>query len=227
MRKYAILGLLPALLLAAACSTSKISIRKDALRQMQTIAVMPFSSTVADAKVTRESTEIFRSAMVASGFKVLEREKIDKILKEKELAQTGLIENKALEAGQLLGAEGTMLGEITAHEVHSEIVEAELPDEGPGKYDAKNDKGDGTYFRRGAKWFKKDKRDTFQFQIVVRLVSNIDSQTVLTVQNEYPVRTFSGDSGGLRPANIDQFRAQVLAQMSKDIEKAIREAKEK
>jgi hypothetical protein len=227
MNKHVIQGALAAMLLTAACSTSKISIRKDALRQMQTIAVMPFSSTVADAKVTRESTEIFRGAMLASGFKVLEREKIDKILKEKELAQTGLIENKALEAGQLLGAEGTMLGEITAHETHSETVETELPEEGPGKYNPKNDKGDGTYFRRGTKWFKKDKRDTFQFQIVVRLISNIDSQTVLTVQNEYPVHTFSSDSGELRPANLDQFRAQVLAQMSKDIEKAIREAREK
>lgn len=194
---------------------------------MQTIAVMPFTSAVADAKVTRECTEIFRSAMLASGFRVLEREKIDKILKEKELAQTGLIGNKALEAGQLLGAEGTMLGEITAHEMHSETIEVELPEEGPGKYNAKNDKGDGTYFRRGTKWFKKDKRDTFQFQVVVRLISNIDSQTVMTVQNEYPVQAFSGESGVMRPANLDQFRAQVLAQMSRDIEKAIREAKEK
>ncbi len=226
MRTSAIGGVLPALLLTAACSTSKISIRKDALRQMQTIAVIPFTSTVADAKVTRECTEIFRSAMVASGFKVLEREKIDKILKEKELAQTGLIENKALEAGQLLGAEGTMLGEITAHEKSSQTIETELPEEGPGKYDPKIDRGDGTYFRREGKWFKKDIRDTYHFQIVVRLVSNLDSQTVLTVQNEYPVWTFSSEAGDMKPANLDQYRAYVLARMAKDLEKAVREARE-
>lgn len=161
MRIKGFLAIIVIQLLASACSTSKISIRKDALQQMQTVAVIPFSSAVAEAKVTRESTEIFRSALLAAGLRVLEREKIDKLLKEKELAQTGLIENKALEAGQLLGAEGTMVGEITAHEMHSETVEAELPEEGPGKYDPKNDKGDGTYVRRGAKWFKKDKRDTF------------------------------------------------------------------
>jgi len=127
----------------------------------------------------------------------------------------------------MLGAEGTMLGEITAHEMHSETVESELPVEGPGKYDTADDHGDGTYVRKGTKWFRRDKRDTFQFQIVVRLVSNIDSQVVLTVQNEYPVRTFNNDSGGLRPASIDQYRAQVLAQMAKDVEKSVKEAREK
>lgn len=222
-RNYALF--LVALAVLTSCSTSKISIRKEALLQIKTIAVMPFTSTVADAKANRESTETFRGAMVASGFKVVEREKIDKILKEKELAQTGLVENKVLETGSLLGAEATMLGEITAHEFKTETVEHELSTEGPGKYDPKLDRGDGTFVKRGDKWFKKDKRDTYQFQVVVRLISNLDSQTILTVQNEYPVRTFSVDSGGIRPANLDQFRAQVLAQMAKDIEKAISEAR--
>ena len=72
---------------------------------------------------------------------------------------------------------------------------------------------------------KKDKQDTYQFQVVVRLISNVDSQTILTVQNEYPVRTYTADSGGMRPANLDQFRAQILVQMAKDIEKAIAEAR--
>ena len=161
-----------------------------------------------------------------TNFTGVHRYGIDKLLKEKALAQSGLVDNKAIEAGQFLGAEGTMLGEITAHELKSETVESELPSEGPGKYDAKLDKGDGSYFQRDKKWFKKDKRDTFQFQIVVRLISNIDSQTILTLQNEYPVRTYTVADGGLRPANLDQFRAQVLAQMGKDLEKALKEARE-
>jgi hypothetical protein len=209
----------------AACSTSKISLRKDAVKQLRTVAVMPFTSNVAGEKVTRECSEMFRAGVLASGIQVVEREKIDKLLKEKALAQSGLVDNKAIEAGQFLGAEGTMLGEITAHEMKSETLESELPPEGPGKYDAKLDKGDGTYFQRNKKWFKKDKRDTFQFQIVVRLISNVDSQTILTVQNEYPVRTYTSDNS-LRPANLDQFRAEVLAQMAKDIEKALKEARE-
>ena len=209
----------------AHCSTSKISIRKEALLQVKTIAVMPFTSTVADGKATRESTETFRGAMVASGFKVVEREKIDRILKEKELAQTGLIENKVLEAGSFLGAEATMLGEVIAHDLKSEVVEHELPAEGPNAYDLKLDKRNGTFFKRGDKWFKKERHDTYQFQLVVRLISNIDSQTILTVQNEYPVRTLTDDSISMGPATLDRYRAQVLAQMAKDIEKAIAEAR--
>lgn len=225
MRKN-IYMVLATVIIVANCSTSKISIRKEALKDLKTVAVMPFSSSVADTKASRESTEMFRGAMIAAGFKVVEREKIDKILKEKELAQTGLVENKALEAGAFLGAEATMLGEIVAHEMKSETSEHELSSEGPGKYDPKLDKGDGVFIKRGDKWFKKDKRDTFQFQVVVRLISNIDSQTILTVQNEYPVQTYTSDSGGIRPANLDQFRSRVLAQMAKDLDKAIKEARE-
>ena len=100
-----------------------------------------------------------------------------------------------------------------------------------GSARARLDKGDGVFSQREVRpgekrWYKKDKRDTFQFQIVVRLISNVDGQTVLTLQNEYPVRTYTADSGSLRPANLDQFRAQVLAQMAKDIEKALKEARE-
>ena len=225
MQNTRIVTVILAALLGVACSTSKISLRKDAVKQLRTVAVMPFTSPVAGEKVTRECTEMFRAGLVAAGIQVVEREKIDKLLKEKALAQSGLVDNKAIEAGQFLGAEGTMVGEITAHELKSETVESALPSEGPGKYDAKLDKGDGTYFQREKKWFKKDKRDTFQFQIVVRLISNIDSQTILTVQNEYPVRTFTAENS-LRPANLDQFRAEVLAQMGKDLEKALKEARE-
>jgi hypothetical protein len=205
--------------LAMSCSTSKISIRKDAIKQLKTIAVMPFKSSIADAKVTRECTESFKSSMLTAGFQVVEREKINKILKEKELAQSGLVDNKAIEAGQFLGAEATMLGEITAHEMTSDEITVEdtspqpPPPAGVSPYDR-------------PKRYKKEKRDTFQFQIVVRMISNIDAQTILTLQNEYPVRTYTASQGGLNPANLDQFRSQVLNQMGKDLEKAVKEARE-
>jgi len=205
--------------LFVSCSTSKISVRKDAIRTLKTIAVVPFTSSVADGKVTRECTEAFRGSMIAAGIRVVEREKLDKLLKEKELAQTGLIENKAIEAGQFLGAEGTMFGEIIAHEVKSEEVTVEDTSPQPAP-------PPGTAPHERPKRYRKARQDTYQFQIVVRLVSNTDSQTILTLQNEYPVRTFGPESAGLRPANLDQFRAQVLTQMGKDIEKAIKEARE-
>lgn len=214
------------LAIAVSCSTSKISIRKDELKKLQTVAIVPFSSAVANAKVTRESSELFRGTFVASGLKVVEREKLDKVLKEKELVQTGLVENKAIEAGSFLGAEATLFGEITSHEMKSETREVELPSEGLGSYDPLLNRGDASYFQKSGKWFRKEKIDTFYFQIVLRMVSNIDSQTILTLQNEYPVKTFDQSNSQFRPADLDQFRSQVLAQMSKDLEKAIREARE-
>ena len=217
---------LPAMALVLfSCSTSKISIRKEAVKQLKTVAIMPFTSAVASEKVTRESSEMFRSGLIAAGIQVVEREKIDKLLKEKALAQSGLVDNKAIEAGQFLGAEGTMLGEIIAHDVKSEEYTVEVVDNTPLSPPPTGSTGNSDLQKRPKK-FKKEKRDTYQFQIVVRLISNIDSQTILTLQNEYPVRSFTTADGNLRPANLDQFRAQVLAQMGKDLEKAIREARE-
>jgi curli biogenesis system outer membrane secretion channel CsgG len=201
------------------CSTSKISIRKDAIKQIKTIAVMPFKSSVADAKVTRESGEAFKGALINAGFQVVEREKLNKVLKEKELAQSGLVENKAIEAGQFLGAEAIMLGEITAHEMTTDEVTVEDTSPQPPL-------PTGTSPLDRPKRYKKERRDTYQFQIVVRVVSNSDAQTVLTLQNEYPVRSYTASQGSLNPANIDQFRSQVLTQMGKDLEKAIKEARE-
>lgn len=222
MRKKNFAGL-GVIVLFAACSTSKISIRKDALRNIKTVAVIPFTSPVADAKVTRDCTEAFKGSMITAGFKVVEREKLDKILKEKELAQSGLVENKAIEAGQFLGAEGTLFGEITAHEMKSDEITVE--DNSPQPPQPTGTSPMVSPLDR-PKRYKKEKRDTYTFQIVVRLVSNVDSQTVLTLQNEYPVRSYGSETAGMRPANIDQFRAQVLSQMGKDIEKAIKEARE-
>ncbi|MBV6492654.1 MAG: hypothetical protein LDLANPLL_00651 [Turneriella sp.] len=221
MRKLTLPIVVIASFAVLACSTSKIAIRKEALLKIKTIAIIPFTSTVADERVTRDSAETFRSSLLASGFQIVEREKLAKILKEKELAQTGLVDSKAIEASQLLGADATLLGEITSYQMKSEEVTVDDTPTPQPNASANNPQNPHAHHK------KKVRRDTFEFQISVRLVSNVDGQTILTLQNEYPVYTFDESSGVMRPPNLEAYRVQVLSLMGKDLEKAIREAREK
>ncbi|MBS0618938.1 MAG: hypothetical protein JSR44_12165 [Spirochaetes bacterium] len=221
------LSLLPAgiILCCASCSTSKISIRKSALLQVQSVAVMPFTSTIADANVRRDTTQNFSSALIDSGLSVVEREKLDKLLKEKALAQSGLVDNKALETSQFLGAQATLFGEITAYSRKSEeylrTVQA-ITTFGPGTPTGVMSVGNPHVTPTEQ---VPDTRETYEFQVVIRLVSNIDGQTILTAQNEYPVQVFTADTAGTKPANLDEYRSWVLSQMASDLTKAIKDAR--
>ncbi len=224
MRKYIFFVVL--IPLVVACSTSKISIRKEELKKIKTVAVMPFTSTVADAKVTREATEVFRASLVEAGFSVVEREKLEKILKEKELAQTGLIENKALETSQFLGAQATLLGEVTGYSLKVEDYMRTVTEPGAYPVNPKTGQADTTQPRLSTTKQVPDKRKTFEFQVMVRLVSNVDGTTIFTVQNEYPVQTYTADTPGIHPSSLDEFRAAILARMATDLEKALKDARE-
>lgn len=224
MRKYFFFALLVPLVVA--CSTSKISIRKEELKKIKTVAVMPFTSTVVDTKVTREATEVFRASLVEAGFAVVEREKLEKILKEKELAQTGLIENKALETSQFLGAQATLLGEVTGYSLKVEDYMRTVTEPGAYPVNPKTGQADTTQPRLSTTKQVPDKRKTFEFQVMVRLVSNVDGTTIFTVQNEYPVQTYTADTPGIHPSSLDEFRAAILARMATDLEKALKDARE-
>lgn len=67
-------------------------------------------------KVSIKPSDMLTTALVRSGrFTVIEREKIDQIIKEQKLGLTGLVDpNTAAEVGKLLGAEAVIFGSITS-----------------------------------------------------------------------------------------------------------------
>ncbi len=85
------------------------------------IAVMPFSSDKefeSDAKIASEE---MTKALIEAGANVSERSQIDKLLKEQELQQVGVLTNEnAGEIGQGLGAKYVVLGTVTKIDKYGE-----------------------------------------------------------------------------------------------------------
>jgi len=204
------------------CSTSEISVQKDALRQIKTVAVIPFAvAKGVSGKAGQESTDAFASHMIRAGFRVVERQALDKILKEKELAMSGLTAGKSIELGQLLAADGLLEGRITRHDMETVDGNIELSAYGPDAYKPENDPKDGTYFQKNGTWFRKARLKVFRFQVLVRLMSAKDGGVVFTLQNANPEMRYEVDAFGT-PLDIDDFRNRVLQQRGEDLVKALK-----
>ncbi len=113
-------------LLATACSTSEIQSTPEApvsraavpLEKRILVAVMPFEyraeqeayRTLADKLPDLMIEELFQTGR----YRLIERTRIEEVLKEVELGQSGLIDEKtAVKAGKQLGAQALLLGTVT------------------------------------------------------------------------------------------------------------------
>ena len=203
------------------CSTSEISVQKDALKHIKTVAVLPFTvERGISEKAGRDSMESFKSHMLMAGFRLVERQALDKILKEKELAMSGLTASGSMELGQLLSADGLLEGQVTQYGEESRIVDLQLSAYGPDAYNPAKDPKDGTFFQKNGEWFRKANMKIFKFQVFVRLLSTRDGAVVFTLQNSYPEAKFEVDQFNV-PNGIDDYRNRVLQQMGKDLKKAL------
>ncbi|MBL8992637.1 MAG: hypothetical protein JNM63_04805, partial [Spirochaetia bacterium] len=173
--------------LTGSCETSKIAVRKDSIQNLKTVAVMPFTTEAGiSPKVAEECMESFKSIMLEAGFKLVERQAIDKIMKEKALALAGLSTGDSMELGQLLAADGLLIANITANSSTNAMGQIALSTYGSDKYDPANDKKDGTYFQINGDWYRKAMLTTYKFQIFVKLIATKDGEIALTMQNAYP-----------------------------------------
>jgi len=85
------------------------------------IAVMPFSSDKQMSSDARIAMEEMTKALINAGASVSERSQIDKMLKEQELQQVGILTNEnAGEVGQGLGAKYVVLGTVTKIDKYGE-----------------------------------------------------------------------------------------------------------
>jgi hypothetical protein len=219
-RKLALVSILSIIL---SCSTSEISVRKDAIRTIKTVAVLPFTveGDISD-KAAKESMEAFKSHMLKAGFVLVERQAIDRILKEKELSMSGLTADRSMELGTLLSADGLLDGRIARYGKETIKDDIALSPYGPDAYKPENDSHDGTYYKKDGVWYKKTTLNVFTFQIYVRLLSAKDGQIVLTLQNSMPTRRYEV-SDSMSPKSMEDFSNMVLQQMGKDLRKALAE----
>jgi TolB-like protein len=82
------------------------------LHSGQKAAILPFDADN-DKEFSMTATELFQSALFTTGiFSLIEREKLDIILKEQSLSLTGLTTSDANKIGGLLNADLVLLGKI-------------------------------------------------------------------------------------------------------------------
>ncbi len=87
----------------------------------KTLAVMPFSSDEEFSSDAKIATDEMTKALINAGMTVSERGQIDKLIKEQELQQTGLLSNEdAGEIGQGLGAKYVILGSVVKIDKYGE-----------------------------------------------------------------------------------------------------------
>ncbi|MCK7516177.1 MAG: hypothetical protein MZV70_77495 [Desulfobacterales bacterium] len=80
------------------CATSDIAVDKKAMKSIKTVAIAPFTSIVEVKKgILNEAEGNFRSALLKLKYKVVEREKLNALMNEKELSMTGVTEENAKE----------------------------------------------------------------------------------------------------------------------------------
>lgn len=191
------LSVIAAALFIGQCSTSQISIKKELLAHTRTVAVMKFEAkNGVPVAAAADCENAFRNYFSMSGFNIVERDKLASVLKEQELAQAGVTQESALKAGQLTNADAVLLAEVTDHRTRDITHKDDKGAEYPGK--------------------------EHTFQLYLRLVSVRTGETILTLHNENPVVT---DYYLKTLDTIDKVRTMVLAQMQKDLKKAIDNAR--
>ena len=178
------------------CATSDIAVDRVAMKSIQTVAIAPFTSAV-DLKKTilTEAEGNFRSALVKLKYKVVEREKLSAILKEKEFAMTGVTSENARAIGTLLGADAILTGEVLSYDESSREVE---------DFQTK----------------KIEVRTFYKFQIIVRLIDVSTGSIILTVKNAVPEVMQSKELSGY--SSLDSYRSLVLNNMEDELVDAMK-----
>jgi len=122
-KSIGIAGIAALAIIAISCSTAKISVNKAELVKVKSIAVVDFETEPGiPSVIADECEEAFRGHFVEVGKNVVERSKLNAILKEIERSQSGIVENSE-EIGRLSGAQALFMGTVTRNSEEVRVVD--------------------------------------------------------------------------------------------------------
>lgn len=192
------------ILIFTSCSTSQISVNKKELKEINTIAIMKFDTEEGiDKKVGKACEESFKGHFLKINKKVVERDKMNSIIKEIEASQTGAF-NNTIEIGNLSGAQALLFGEVAEYKEDVRRVKYNV-------YDKKTKKNIEN---------EKDMK-FFTFQLNIRLVSTKTGDIILTLKNKYPESSYEMTNS----TTLTTHRERILNQMGDDLQDALKEKK--
>ena len=205
-KSIGIAGIAALAIIAVSCSTAKISVNKAELVKVKSIAVVDFETEPGiPSVIADECEEAFRGHFVEVGKNVVERSKLNAILKEIERSQSGIVENSE-EIGRLSGAQALFMGTVTRNSEEVRVVDYVEYVKNPVTKETEPVK-------------KKKKMRFFTFQVQARLVSTVNGSTIMTIKNERPERSYEMTSSW----TLTSFREYILNEMGKDMVKALKE----
>jgi len=184
------------------CKTTTISVNKEEMKKIQALAVMKFECEPGiDPKIAVEAEESFRGHFLNIGKKVVEREKLNSILKEIEKSQAGVVD-ESVQIGRLSGAQALLFGKITQNKEERKLVTY------------------SEYDRKLKKSFQKQKiKKFFTFQLHIRLVSTVTGDTIMTMKNKYPESDYEITDS----TTLARFRERVIQGMGDDLKSEMKD----
>ena len=107
----------PVIFFLSACAANVIVRRPPDPAKPMRVAVLPFKPHPGFPASGELAYEAFSTNLLQlKGYSVIDRGALDQLIKEQKLTQTGVIDQeKAVEIGKLLGAEGVVLGTVTEY----------------------------------------------------------------------------------------------------------------
>ncbi len=203
---YSFLIIFLFVILLPQCSTSTIVINRAELNNVKTVAIMRFDTAPGiPESIARACEESFRGHFINSNFNVVERQKLNSIIEEMGIAQSG-ITGDSIRLGKILGAEALLFGEIVKNQEEIRRVQyyehVKIP-----------------FSRKIIRVEKSKRMKFFSFQFYVRLVSTATGNTILTLKNRYPERDYEMTNR----ISLDNYRDMILDQMGRDLKNAVDE----
>ena len=127
------------LLIFSQCATTNRSIYTTIAKELaskqneKTIAILPFEGNAKDFEPNHLREELTHELVKSGNYQVIERSKIDRVLKEQSLVQSGILsEDESIKIGKLLSAEGVVVGSVIRENQYVTII-ARIVDTETGK----------------------------------------------------------------------------------------------
>lgn len=191
------------LVLFTCCATSRIDINKSEVKQVRSIAIIPFASTVKlEREIPVQAAEYFRKAFTMCGISVIEQSRVDELLKKTESGSQVIAGDRTVDAGRTLGVDAILTGKITLHEEENRIVSNHWY--GMIVTGSMNDRHDRTQWNTYLK-----------FRITVELVRVSDGSVIMKMTN----RSTETEKDNELPCcmDINAYRSYVLKKMSSEL----------
>ena len=123
MKKLLVLSLIAAMFLAG-CSSTRFSISKDYdFTRIKRIAVTDFSNHLEYRNSGDSVADEFLTQLMKKGYKIVERNKINSILGEQQLADSNKLDPETIKrAGKILGVDAILTGSVVKYVQDSKTI---------------------------------------------------------------------------------------------------------